>query len=77
MPTRDTKNKNLNKAKVAKKDEFYTQLPDIERELAHSREKEAGFMKKEFTLDYWIDDGWYVGRLREAPDVFSQGKTFE
>jgi len=34
-------------------------------------------MKKEFTLDYWMDDGWYVGRLREAPDVFSQGKTFE
>jgi len=34
-------------------------------------------MKKEFTLDYWMDDGWYVGSLREAPDVFSQGKTFE
>jgi len=34
-------------------------------------------MKKEFTLGYWMDDGWYVGRLREAPDVFSQGKTFE
>lgn len=28
-------NKNLNAAKVAKKDEFYTQLPDIERELQH------------------------------------------
>jgi len=34
-------------------------------------------MKKEFTLDYWMDHGWYVVRLREAPDVFSQGKTFE
>lgn len=28
-------NKNLNAAKVAKKDEFYTQLEDIERELQH------------------------------------------
>lgn len=28
-------NKNLNAAKVAKKDEFYTQLTDIERELQH------------------------------------------
>lgn len=28
-------NKNLNAAKVAKKDEFYTQLADIERELQH------------------------------------------
>jgi len=35
MPARETKNKNLNKAKAAKKDEFYTQLPDIERELSH------------------------------------------
>ena len=28
-------NKNLHKAKNAKKDEFYTQLPDIENELKH------------------------------------------
>ena len=28
-------NRNLNAAKQAKKDEFYTQLPDIERELQH------------------------------------------
>lgn len=27
--------RNLNKAKISKKDEFYTQLPDIERELKH------------------------------------------
>ena len=31
-------NKNLNKAKVAKKDEFYTQLEDINNELRHYRE---------------------------------------
>lgn len=28
------------------------------------------------TLEYWTDDGWYVGRLREAPSVISQGRTF-
>jgi predicted RNase H-like HicB family nuclease len=28
-----------------------------------------------FTLEYWQDEGWYVGRLREVPGVFSQGKT--
>ena len=27
-----------------------------------------------FTLEYWIDDNWYVGRLREVPGVFSQAK---
>ena len=27
----------------------------------------------EFTLEYWEDDGWLVGRLREIPGVFSQG----
>ena len=32
-------------------------------------------MLKNFTLDYWLDDGWYVGRLREVPGVFSQGEN--
>ena len=27
------------------------------------------------TLDYWLDDGWYVGKLGEVPNVFSQGKS--
>ncbi|HQQ00783.1 MAG TPA: type II toxin-antitoxin system HicB family antitoxin, partial [bacterium] len=26
-------------------------------------------------LEYWLDDGWYVGKLREVPGVFSQGET--
>ena len=30
-----------------------------------------------FTLDYWIEDGWYVGKLREVPGIFSQGGTLE
>ncbi len=32
-------------------------------------------MKRAFTLEYWQDDGWYVGRLKEVPGVFSQGET--
>ena len=35
-------NNNLNKAKSAKKDEFYTQLSDIENELRHYREHFKG-----------------------------------
>ena len=34
-------------------------------------------MTRQFTLEYWIDDSWYVGRLREVPGVFSQGETLE
>lgn len=34
-------------------------------------------MPKEYILEYWIDDQWYVGQLREMPAVFSQGKTLE
>ena len=32
---------------------------------------------KQFTLEYWEDEGWYVGRLVEIPGVFSQGETLE
>ena len=32
---------------------------------------------KEFTLEYWKDEGWYVGRLKEMPAVMSQGETLE
>jgi predicted RNase H-like HicB family nuclease len=32
-------------------------------------------MRRQFTLEYWLDDGWYVGRLKEVPGVFSQGET--
>lgn len=34
-------------------------------------------MLRHFTLEYWIDEGWYVGRLREVPGVFSQGETLK
>jgi predicted RNase H-like HicB family nuclease len=32
-------------------------------------------MKSRFTLEYWRDGGFYVGRLLEVPGVFSQGET--
>jgi len=31
----------------------------------------------EFTLEYWEDEGWFVGRLLEVPGVFSQGATVD
>jgi predicted RNase H-like HicB family nuclease len=34
-------------------------------------------MTRQFTLEYWLDEGWYVGKLKEAPDVFSQGETLQ
>lgn len=34
-------------------------------------------MKRIFTLEYWQDDGWFVGKLKEIPGVFSQGKTLK
>jgi predicted RNase H-like HicB family nuclease len=29
------------------------------------------------TLEYWEDDGWYVGRIVEVPGVISQGETID
>lgn len=34
-------------------------------------------MGERLTLEWWEDDGWLVGRLREVPGVFSQGETLE
>ena len=34
-------------------------------------------MTKTLTLEYWMDDGWMIGRLKEVPSVFSQGETIE
>ncbi len=34
-------------------------------------------MKRLFTLEYWQDDDWFVGKLKEIPGVFSQGKTLK
>lgn len=40
--SKKTLNKNLHQAKTNKKDEFYTQLPDIERELKHYKKHFKG-----------------------------------
>lgn len=34
-------------------------------------------MNRNFTLEYWQDDGWYVGKLKQVPGVFSQGETLQ
>jgi predicted RNase H-like HicB family nuclease len=34
-------------------------------------------MRRSFTLEYWKDDGWFVGRLKGVPGVFSQGGTLK
>ena len=34
-------------------------------------------MSRRLTLEYWKDDDWYVGRLKEVPGVFSQGETLK
>ena len=34
-------------------------------------------MKRQFTLEYWIDDNFYVGKLKEVPGIFSQGRTLK
>ncbi len=34
-------------------------------------------MSRNFTLEYWIDDGWYVGKIKEVPGVFSQGESLD
>jgi predicted RNase H-like HicB family nuclease len=34
-------------------------------------------MKHEFTLEFWEDDGWFVGKLKEVPGVFSQGASLQ
>jgi len=34
-------------------------------------------MLRHFTLEYWIYESWYVGKLREVHGVFSQGESLE
>ena len=34
-------------------------------------------MRHQFTLEYWRDGRWFVGRLVEVPGVFSQGATLD
>lgn len=34
-------------------------------------------MNTKLTLEYWTDEGWYIGRLKEIPGIFSQGETIK
>ena len=34
-------------------------------------------MTRQFTLEYWMDEGWYVGKLKQVPGVFSQGESLQ
>jgi predicted RNase H-like HicB family nuclease len=34
-------------------------------------------MQAAFTLQYWKDNGWFVGQLQGVPGVFSQGESLE
>ncbi|EDN72573.1 hypothetical protein BGS_0500 [Beggiatoa sp. SS] len=31
----------------------------------------------DFRFEYWIEDNWYVGHLKDVPGVFSQGETLQ
>jgi predicted RNase H-like HicB family nuclease len=41
------------------------------------RDKWGKIEMKRFTLEYWKDDDWFVGRLVEIPSVFSQAETLD
>jgi predicted RNase H-like HicB family nuclease len=45
--------------------------------IAGSSRGEVDSMRRTFSLEYWIHEGWYVGRLKEVPGVFSQGETLD
>src|SRR5580698_10645247 len=32
-------------------------------------------IKKQMTLEYWQENGWFEGRLKEIPEVLGQGQT--
>ncbi len=34
-------------------------------------------MRSQFTLEFWRDGRWFVGRLVEVPGVFSQGESLD
>lgn len=34
-------------------------------------------MARHLTLEYRMDDEWYVGKLKEVPCVLSQGETLD
>jgi predicted RNase H-like HicB family nuclease len=41
------------------------------------KQKGGKAMTRLFALEYWIDDNWHIGRLKEVPGAFSQGETLK
>jgi predicted RNase H-like HicB family nuclease len=50
---------------------------EIARASIEPARERREFMRSQFTLEFWRDGDFYVGRLREVPGVFSQGETME
>lgn len=34
-------------------------------------------IKKQLTLEYWHESGWFEGRLAEIPEILGQGQTLD
>jgi predicted RNase H-like HicB family nuclease len=34
-------------------------------------------IKKQLTLEFWPENGWFEGRLKEIPEILAQGQTME
>lgn len=34
-------------------------------------------IKKQLTLEYWPESGWFEGRLKEIPEILGQGQTLD
>lgn len=49
----------------------------VEHESLLSADRWGFSMRRSFTLEYWQDGPWFVGRLVEVPGVFSQGETLD
>jgi predicted RNase H-like HicB family nuclease len=48
---------------------------EILKDAASLREWLEARRRLVFLLEYWEDDGWFVGRLKGVSGVFSQGQT--
>ncbi len=57
--------------------EYFVKLVGKNKKGYDLVQTEVKKMAKSFTLEYWLDDGWYVGRLKEVPGIFSQGQTLK
>ncbi len=57
--------------------------PRNRAELTHKQfvntliENSNGDKYMKFTLLYWKNDGWFIGKIKEVPGVISQGETIE